>query len=327
EVIDNVEAGATYTLTQEGFYRIELRFGVVIQSSILSTPYHLSFSYTEQPALFNFNNKEYGVAHCQNYYDYSLNTYDKTGRLLESTQPKSKSMKSEFIYNSLGQLQKTISPDEGEAFFLYRKDGQIRFSQNSKQKVNDEFSYTNYDMLGRPIESGVYRGDDILFNITGITDVNLFVDDMETEPFTVLDITPVSVQVVDLTYADSRIYFKKPSIVVDWGSSFASEESIDDDGKLEFSYHFEGGQGSQEYNVMTGFTQPEYGSATELDNGFPIKYGINLVSETLPSPQFGNEVSNIYIYENGDFIRDGNNIKISYGQFSTSDVFKLERIN
>src|SRR5690606_34421250 len=62
---------------------------------------------------------------------------------------------------SLGQLIQTTSPDEGEARFVYRKDGQVRFSRNSKQKANKEFSHTNYDALGRPVESGVYYGTDL----------------------------------------------------------------------------------------------------------------------------------------------------------------------
>ncbi len=97
---------------------------------------------------------------CQeNYYDYSLNEYDEAGRLIASYQPvgnrKAAKPKSTFEYNALGQLTQTHSPDEGTANFKYRKDGQIRFSQNSLQATNNEFSYTNYDDLGRPIESGV----------------------------------------------------------------------------------------------------------------------------------------------------------------------------
>ncbi len=94
------------------------------------------------------------VTYNENYYDYSLNEYDKTGRLLSSYQPLNK-LKSEYQYNALGQLETTTSPDEGEAKFKYRQDGQIRFSQNSKQLAAGEFSYTNYDQRGRPVESGV----------------------------------------------------------------------------------------------------------------------------------------------------------------------------
>ncbi len=95
------------------------------------------------------------VTHQVNYYDYSLNYFDKAGRLVSSKQPLNH-LESTFSYNTLGQLLHTTSPDEGMAKFLYRKDGQIRFSQNSKQLVNGDVSYTSYDNLGRPIESGAF---------------------------------------------------------------------------------------------------------------------------------------------------------------------------
>ncbi|MFY7669751.1 RHS repeat domain-containing protein [Tenacibaculum sp. MEBiC06402] len=97
------------------------------------------------------------VKYPENYYNFSLNEYDETGRVIATYQPLQK-LKSEFEYNSLGQLIYSKSPDEGEAWFKYRKDGQIRYSQNSKQRTNNQMSYTNYDNLGRPIESGVYTG-------------------------------------------------------------------------------------------------------------------------------------------------------------------------
>ncbi|WP_169301378.1 hypothetical protein, partial [Pontimicrobium aquaticum] len=105
-----------------------------------------------------------------NYYDYSLNYYDKAGRLTKSVQPlgfddtlslstttRNHGLESTFSYNTLGQLLSTTSPDEGTAEFAYRKDGQIRYSQNSKQSAASpkEISYTEYDGFGRPIESGV----------------------------------------------------------------------------------------------------------------------------------------------------------------------------
>ncbi|CAL2064872.1 RHS repeat-associated core domain-containing protein [Tenacibaculum sp. 190524A05c] len=96
------------------------------------------------------------VSYPENYYDYSLNEYDKAGRLIASYQPLNK-LKTEYEYDALGQIVYTKKPDEGEAWFKYRTDGQIRFSRNSKQKTNAEFSYTHYDQLGRPVESGIYK--------------------------------------------------------------------------------------------------------------------------------------------------------------------------
>ncbi|WP_159090778.1 RHS repeat-associated core domain-containing protein [Aquimarina aquimarini] len=117
----------------------------------------------------------------ENYYDYSLNYYDKSGKLIKSEQPLADSagnkLESTFEYDALGQLTQTHSPDEGDAWFLYRRDGQIRFSINSKQWENKEFSYTNYDDRGRPVESGVYKDASLTYlnvfvssNITSATD-------------------------------------------------------------------------------------------------------------------------------------------------------------
>ncbi len=111
-----------------------------------------------------------GVRYNVNYYDHSLNYYDDTGRLTASLQPIGfdndytlnqtapnhvEGLKSTYEYDVQGQLIHSTSPDEGEAWFKYRRDGQIRYSQNSKQLAAGEFSYTNYDQWGRPIESGV----------------------------------------------------------------------------------------------------------------------------------------------------------------------------
>ncbi len=97
------------------------------------------------------------ISYKENYYDYSLNEYDEADRLITSYQPLDK-LKSEFKYDALGQLIYSKTPDEGETKFKYRKDGQIRFSQNAQQYAfGRTFSYTDYDEYGRPIESGVYQ--------------------------------------------------------------------------------------------------------------------------------------------------------------------------
>src|SRR5690606_25642549 len=50
------------------------------------------------------------VSHMVNYYQYSLNYYDKAGRLVKNVQPMGG--ESTFLYNSLGQLLEASSPDE-----------------------------------------------------------------------------------------------------------------------------------------------------------------------------------------------------------------------
>ena len=104
--------------------------------------------------LYNAVNDPITISYSENYYEFSLNKYNKKGQLIASYQPLNH-LESIYDYNVLGRLIYTKSPDEGEAWFKYCKDGQIRFSQNSKQVLEGVFSYTNYDNLGRPIESGV----------------------------------------------------------------------------------------------------------------------------------------------------------------------------
>jgi hypothetical protein len=79
-----------------------------------------------------------------------------------------------YKYNHQGLLMETQEPDAGKTQFLYRADGKIRFSQNALQKENEvegeggRFSYTTYDLLGRPVESGEFKGTE--FQFTAMTD-------------------------------------------------------------------------------------------------------------------------------------------------------------
>ena len=141
DLVSEEEITTSLSGLTNGFYR------VAVNQPETYTPNTISVSYTV------------------NYYDYSLNEYDEADRLIASYQPLNK-LKTEYVYNTLGQLEYTKSPDEGESWLKYRKDGQIRFSQNSHQKLEitpPEFSYTNYDALGRPVESGVYIEGAITF--------------------------------------------------------------------------------------------------------------------------------------------------------------------
>jgi RHS repeat-associated protein len=120
-----------------------------------------------------------GVTYKVNYYDYTINIYNKTGQLLKNVQPNgyqanativatpshmtAAGFASSYLYNDQGQVKQVTSADEGTSKFLYRQDGQIRYSQSALQAGIDvitlladtKVSYTDYDTYGRPIESGV----------------------------------------------------------------------------------------------------------------------------------------------------------------------------
>ncbi|AIG31034.1 hypothetical protein IA01_11455 [Flavobacterium psychrophilum] len=111
-----------------------------------------------------------GVTYKVNYYDYTINIYNKTGQLLKNVQPNgyqanativatpshmtAVGFASSYLYNDQGQVKQATSADEGTSKFLYRQDGQIRYSQSALQ-ADTKVSYTDYDSYGRPIESGV----------------------------------------------------------------------------------------------------------------------------------------------------------------------------
>ncbi|MBO2009608.1 RHS repeat-associated core domain-containing protein [Hymenobacter negativus] len=71
----------------------------------------------------------------------------------DNTQP-------EFVtrntYDTSGQLLATESAEQGRSEYVYARDGRIRFSQTALQRKNGRFSYSNYDEVGRVVESGEY---------------------------------------------------------------------------------------------------------------------------------------------------------------------------
>jgi RHS repeat-associated protein len=62
-------------------------------------------------------------------------------------------------YSGTGSLLATQNDDEGRSEFVYARDGRIRFSQSAEQKRQNRFSYSNYDQVGRVVESGEYATD------------------------------------------------------------------------------------------------------------------------------------------------------------------------
>jgi hypothetical protein len=111
--------------------------------------------------------------------DVSYQFYDDAGRLKASLSPNGYTQLTSGMfdangnpaidmtlnkYNFQGRLLEMIETDAGATKYRYRRDGKIRFSQNALQASNGsvagkgKFSYTHYDKLGRPVESGEYIG-------------------------------------------------------------------------------------------------------------------------------------------------------------------------
>ena len=109
-----------------------------------------------------------------NYYNFSYYYYDDAGRLVASLSPNAvntitnappsatttytyQSLATTYIYNSVGQVTKRTTPDEGSTWYVYRNDGKVRFSQNAQQANDNKFSYVAYDNVGRAVETGEYN--------------------------------------------------------------------------------------------------------------------------------------------------------------------------
>lgn len=126
-----------------------------------------------------------------NYYNAAFDFYDNLGRLIVSITPKGvESIIAQgltnldvfdlpyatyYTHDSEGRVVHRREPDTGSTRYVYRKDGSIRFIQNAKQASQSPptFSYTNYDRLGRRIESGEYVGSALQFGSTDMFDEDL----------------------------------------------------------------------------------------------------------------------------------------------------------
>ncbi len=150
-VYEGAKSGFSGVLTP-GFYRIR------ITSLALAQTYTLTGFSVEYD--FKYNNFSY-------YF------YDNVGNLVAEVAPNSlipvapnginsastanPVYKTTYTYTTLHQTLSKNDLDAGLTHFVYRKDGNIRFSQNAKQALNGNFSYTNYDGSARVVETGEYK--------------------------------------------------------------------------------------------------------------------------------------------------------------------------
>ncbi len=110
-------------------------------------------------------NDQVGISYELNYYNFAYNYYDKKGELLAEVQPEgivygSSSIAPAYItsfsYHGWFTMSSS-SVDEGITEFVYKHDGEIRFSQDAHQRTTGSFSYVSYDeSSGRVIEIGEY---------------------------------------------------------------------------------------------------------------------------------------------------------------------------
>jgi RHS repeat-associated protein len=130
------------------------------------------------------------LSYSNNYVDVSYNFYNQLGQLIGYIAPEgveklygtglnnyaNKSVlpfTALYVYDLRGRLRSSTTLENGKTEYVYRSDGQIRFSQNAKQAAlsTKPYSYTNYDANGRPVESGEWTpsaSGGIAFNVNGM---------------------------------------------------------------------------------------------------------------------------------------------------------------
>lgn len=130
-----------------------------------------------------FTNETVKLGYELGEYQYTLYYYDLAGNLIKTIPPKGVSvisnqtdlddidwrrrfpakgkemypqhtMATSYQYNTQNQLKSQTTPDGGTTEFWYDKAKRLIASQNAKQLLGGDFSYTLYDGLGRVVESG-----------------------------------------------------------------------------------------------------------------------------------------------------------------------------
>jgi RHS repeat-associated protein len=111
-----------------------------------------------------------------------------------------------YEYDNSGHLIALNEADAGRTEYIYRKDGQIRFSQNAKQRGTGAFSYTGYDRIGRAVEGGECHASTSFFSdIKTSSSSATYIEDMSYGGsglpgyFTRTDIVRTTYDVVDPT--------------------------------------------------------------------------------------------------------------------------------
>jgi len=124
--------------------------------------------------------EKFTVTYMPKEYHYTLYYYDEAGNLVKTVPPKgvhpdfnesftdsveaaklinailvpSHTYATNYRYNTLNQVVTQKTPDADTSHFWYDRLGRLVISQNSKQALSNNYSYTLYDSLGRITEVG-----------------------------------------------------------------------------------------------------------------------------------------------------------------------------
>ncbi|MDD2963547.1 MAG: DNRLRE domain-containing protein [Bacteroidales bacterium] len=291
-----------------GFYRLEIFIPKV--SPVVSQPYQISL--------------------VNNYYDFSYTYYDLNNNVLTTTPPEGVSsllLDATATYDSRGLPRSATSPDEGIVRYIYRKDGQIRCSQNAQQLLDGTFSYTNYDEYGRVVESGISRESSVVSAFGTLTDG----DAITLDPVNCMERSYISYDFPDNTLqslSGLSAYYKTQTNLAGAVSSTSNENvttyySYNTDGQVEWivrNYPVLGPKTIKyEYNQLGALASDLYQEGQTIEQ---IKHiytynpnGSLRKTETLrPSDEMEPQLQSLYKYSyNGSLKR----MEIGHGRFST----------
>jgi len=82
--------------------------------------------------------------------------YDATGDLTRVTKPEGDAVM--YRYDRRGLMVERTSPDAGTTRIVYDAAGNVRFTRDANRAAADEFVFTTYDPLGRPLVTGTESG-------------------------------------------------------------------------------------------------------------------------------------------------------------------------
>ena len=127
-----------------------------------------------------YKHESFTVTHTQSEYHYTLYYYDQAGNLLKTVPPAGVAQNTDstwlsqvraaraagtvlvpnhtlvtnYRYNTLDQVVAQHTPDGGTTDIWYDRLGRVALSENSRQQTNNQYSYTEYDIIGRIVQVG-----------------------------------------------------------------------------------------------------------------------------------------------------------------------------
>lgn len=176
---DELDSAAKYN----GIYEYKRQYEAYVRQ-VRDAYYQGCYGRLSEDLSYTFTPKEY--QYTLYYYDQADNlvqtvppegvkplavsAFDAKGNYLAGNEPEH-TMLTTYQYNSYNQVVEQTTPDGGTTRFYYNALGQLRFSVSAQQAIDDEFSYTKYDALGRVTESGESNED---INLNGsVNDMNI----------------------------------------------------------------------------------------------------------------------------------------------------------